>query len=650
MRKPLPVLTALAALAACSPGTPEPITGPRAAADTAVAPNIDRAGGPAPDAAAPAFVVASIDLTAVTNDRITVVVDPGTLADDTVLFRLPRVVQGTYAVSDFGGYVDTLTAVDVDGTSMSVERIDTNTWRIADAPRLGRVSYLVNDTFDQERSLKDGPFSPSGTNIDPEIYVLNLHGFVGYFEGMTEEAYEVRITAPATMARISALPLAATDTSGDGSKVTDRYRAERYFQVTDNPMMYGDFQEATFRVQDIDIVVSLYSPTGAHDIGSIAPSMESMMDAQRAYLGDFDTPERYDVYIFLAGQGPEAPTGFGALEHHTSTVVVMPEAIPTEMLNNYLIDIVSHEFFHIVSPLRVHSEDVHDFDYYAPTFSEHLWMYEGQTEYFASHFQVYQGLEAPEAFYEKMAGKVDNAAGYDDAMSFTAMSENIIDEPYASNYANVYEKGALIGMCLDVILRAESGGERSLIGVMQELSSRYGVERPFEDDAIIDEITAMTYPEVGAFLATHVVGDIPIDYDECLAPVGLEVATDRVPSALLFLDQQTPFIDGNPATGELFFRSVALNSTLEAIGVEGGDVIRSFNGTAYDLSNVQALAQASMALTPDSEITLVVEREGEEIELSGVLGTPTVGKTAIRPLGSPTPEQTAIWKAWLNQP
>ena len=26
------------------------------------------------------------------------------------------------------------------------------------------------------------------------------------------------------------------------------------------------------------------------------------------------------------------------------------------------------------------------------------------------------------------------------------MSENVLDEPYASNYYNVYQKGALIGM------------------------------------------------------------------------------------------------------------------------------------------------------------------------------------------------------------
>ena len=37
--------------------------------------------------------------------------------------------------------------------------------------------------------------------------------------------------------------------------------------------------------------------------------------------------------------------GFGALEHTTSTTVVMPEMMPLEALKEQLKDVVSHEFF-----------------------------------------------------------------------------------------------------------------------------------------------------------------------------------------------------------------------------------------------------------------------------------------------------------------
>ena len=43
----------------------------------------------------------SLTLVNITNDKVPVVVNPGRFTKDTVIFRLPRVVQGTYSVSDF---------------------------------------------------------------------------------------------------------------------------------------------------------------------------------------------------------------------------------------------------------------------------------------------------------------------------------------------------------------------------------------------------------------------------------------------------------------------------------------------------------------------------------------------------------------------
>jgi hypothetical protein len=39
-----------------------------------------------------------------------------------------------------------------------------------------------------------------------------------------------------------------------------------------------------------------------------------------------------------------------------------------------------------------------------------------------------------------------------DTMSFTTMSANVLEQPYKDQYINV-SKGALIGMCIDIIIR-----------------------------------------------------------------------------------------------------------------------------------------------------------------------------------------------------
>jgi predicted metalloprotease with PDZ domain len=45
--------------------------------------------------------------------------------------------------------------------------------------------------------------------------------------------------------------------------------------------------------------------------------------------------------------------------------------MPKEELVKSMMDVVSHEFFHIVTPLTIHSK-IQDFDYNDPKMSEHL--------------------------------------------------------------------------------------------------------------------------------------------------------------------------------------------------------------------------------------------------------------------------------------
>jgi predicted metalloprotease with PDZ domain len=46
-----------------------------------------------------------------------------------------------------------------------------------------------------------------------------------------------------------------------------------------------------------------------------------------------------------------------------------------------------HMNFSYRTPLSIHSKEIQDFDYNDPKMSQHLWMYEGVTEYFANLFK-----------------------------------------------------------------------------------------------------------------------------------------------------------------------------------------------------------------------------------------------------------------------
>jgi len=594
-------------------------------------------------------IQSSIDLTKVVDDKAPVTINPGRFTVEKITYRLPRIIQGTYQVSDFGNFIDDFKAFDYNGYEMQVEKVSTNTWTINNATKLDKITYLVNDTFDVENNKEvNTPYSMAGTNIEPDNYVLNLHGFIGYFDSLKSGQYKLDVTASKDFVRTSALQITNSKLSEDGKTLTSSYFAPRYFDITDNPMMYGNLTVEEFNVGDIKIVLSVYSPTKLHSAGSLKKTMQKMMQAQKTYLGTINSTPRYDIYVYLGRGDKDSPTKFGALEHHTSTIVVMPEAMPEQALAKSMVDIVSHEFFHIVTPLSVHSEDVHYFDYNKPTFSKHLWMYEGVTEYFATLFQVDQGLVSEDEFYTKILGKINSSLGFNDAMSFTEMSENILEKEYATNYGNVYQKGALIGMCIDILMREESNGNRGILSLMKELSLKYGKNKPFEDDKIIDEITAMSYPSIRDFFDNNVIGSTPIDYSVYFTKVGLEISEDKVKTN--YVQNAGALIFGvNQEKGEVYFNDLVVdNSFWNEQGVKPNDVVKIINGAEVTMQNANQIFGQVFGWQPGQEIEVKLDRAGEEVIIKTKLTQPYTKGKKLTPIKDATEKQSKLRNAWIK--
>lgn len=590
----------------------------------------------------------TIDLTKVTNDKVPVIINPGRFTTDIVTYRLPKIVPGSYRVSDFGNFAENFKAIDYDGKIIPSTKIDANTWSIKNAENLDKITYDINDTYDIENGDITTPFSPAGTNIEPENYVLNLHAFIGYFDSLENNQYTLDVTAPSSFDRTSALQKVGEKLINDGKDIVTSYTASRYFDISDNPMMYGNLDVEEFKIGDIKIVLSVYSPNRVHTAKSLKETIETMMKAQKVYLGDVNSTTRYDIYLYLSEMKETSPKGFGALEHHTSTVVVLPEMYPKVTLAQTMVDVVSHEFFHIITPLSVHSEDVHYFDYNNPSFSKHLWMYEGVTEYFANLFKVNQGLVNEKEFYDVIIGKVNGSLAMNDSMSFTKMSENILDDPYKDQYLNVYQKGALIGMCIDILMREESNGDRGVLSLMKALSNKYGKNKPFNDDNLIEEIITMTYPSIEKFFNTHVIGNTPINYNEFFKKVGLESSETQIESNYLMVNNK-PIVKGNKSKKTIFFtESVSKISFWAEQGVKANDIIKSIDGTEITLENVNIIMGQVYSWKPGKEIDVRLERDGEEIVIKTTLTPVYINSNILQENINATPAQIVLREAWLR--
>ncbi|MGC5743604.1 PDZ domain-containing protein [Chryseobacterium sp. NFX27] len=592
----------------------------------------------------------TIDLVNVKDDKVAVTMEFPKMKSGDIKFHFPKTVPGTYSVDDYGRFVEGIKFYDNKGKELTYTKVNDNTYSLKNAKALSKVTYLVNDSFDDEmdNSKHKAVFSPSGTDIEEgKIYMINTHGFIGYIDNMQDVPYQLIVQKPAGFYGTTAL------VDQDKSDATDTFTLANYAKVTDSPLMYTKPDYITFNAGGMDLVLGVYSPTGKYKAADFKDNLEKMVLAQKKFLGDMNTNKKYAIMLYLSGgEGPQIK-GFGALEHHESTSVVLPEMMPKEAIDKTITDVVSHEFFHTVNPLKTHSEEIHYFDYADPKMSQHLWMYEGGTEYFANLFQIQEGLINKNEFLQRINEKITNSKNYDDTMPFTVMSKNVLKDEYKDQYRNVYEKGTLLTMCLDIELRKLSNGEMGYRDMIRKLSQRFGENKPFKDDKLIDELVTVTgYPQVKDFYNKYIAGNQPTPYAEYLNMVGVEAKKQDTPPLFWFIKDpnQTGYNDKNNTF--VFDESSALSPFAKSVGFKITDEIVALDGKTIDIQKMQEFIGYTKTIKEGQDVTVTILRKnGGKTDKIDLKGKAILDKMTIETLqykANPTPAEQKLQNQWLT--
>ncbi|WP_323756993.1 peptidase M61 [Roseivirga sp.] len=606
-----------------------------------------------------------IDLTRVSDDKVYVELAPPKIKQDEIIFYLPKIIPGTYAIADYGRMVSDFEAFDKKGNSLEVKRLDDNTWKISNAKKIAKISYWVDDTYDNP---KEGAeiFQPAGTNIaEGENFLLNSSGFFGYFEGMKKETFELNIIRPKSFYGATGLKAEATNTSlsrslrkrdfitPDVNSTIDRFEVSDYDRLVDSPLMYSKADTAVIKVANTEVLVASYSPNKKVTAKEIAASIKEVLAAQSTFLGGKLPVEKY-AFIFYFTDQPVV--SYGALEHSFSSLYFMPEQTIQQM-NQQLRDFAAHEFFHIVTPLTIHSEEIGSFDFNDPKMSRHLWMYEGMTEYFAGSVQVKYGLVSPDEYLDMLREKILTSAQFKDDLPFTELSLGALDT-YADQYYNVYMKGALIGMALDIKLRKLSDGAYGVQDMMAGLSKKYGMENSFQDEQLFSEIVAMTYPEVGVFLNTYVAGNTPINYEEVLAEVGVNVIEGGTTKqySLIISQESIAAAEYNGKRMLAIGNQDKLDAMGKALGLQNGDIITKMNGDELpelgpEINNFLGGQFQKIPELKTMSVTVMRTVDGEPKEITLTAPNQQIDVPVALTLAfdeDATPAQLKLRKAWLE--
>ena len=584
----------------------------------------------------------NLDLTKINDDLLQITLETPKISSDKIIYNIPKIVPGTYSIYDFGQYVMDFEAFDKEGRPLSVNPLDKNRWEIDGAKNLAKISYWVEDTWDAD--VKELVFEPGGSNIEEgENVVLNNHVFFGYFDGMKNLGYEVNVTRPEDF--YGATGLLTGTTTGN----VDKFTTVNYMDLVDAPIMYNVPDTTVFKVGKTDILISVYSKNKVATAKELAVDIKKILEAQSAYLGGL--PVKKYAFIIYLYSGQSGSGGSGALEHSYSSFYYLPE-MPAEQLSGFVVDVAAHEFFHIVTPLNIHSVEIGDFDFINPKMSKHLWMYEGVTEYFAGHVQVYQGLTSIKEYIGVIQEKLNGADRYKDELPFTEMSLGCLDE-YKNQYGNVYQKGALIGLCLDILLREQSEGKAGIKDMMKLLSVEYGKYKSFNDEELFDKISELSSPNIRDFFKYHVEGSKALPLEGVLAKVGIIFKKDVTVEEISLGEMSLSF---NPETGRLFIMDTgSMNEFGKKMGYQNNDEIVSLNGVEITMTNAQdEITKFKKETKVGDKIEVVVARKNKGAyknkKLKGKAITVSKTKKYIVELDeNATEKQLALRNSWLGQ-
>ncbi|MGK7389335.1 MAG: peptidase [Candidatus Cyclobacteriaceae bacterium M2_1C_046] len=456
----------------------------------------------------------SINLNDRSGDSFKVRVFVDNLTETNSIFQFPATAPGTYDNLNFGNYVEGFSPFDENYNLLEFEKISTNQWKLLNPGETAIIEYSIRETWDEKEPI-DFIYKMAGTSIEDDHSLINTFAVLGYPTGLKEMNYVVDIEHPANWIIGTALPI---DDNGF-------YTATDYDHLADSPILLGQLTAASTTVDQTVVDIWTYSTTGINTSADIKFQVDEVINDAKVFLKVLPV----DNYSFLYHFEVSA----GALEHSYSSVHVLKE-LPVDQYSSTIKHIAAHEFFHIVTPLNIHSEIIEDFNFVDPTPSRHLWLYEGVTEWAAWMMRYRNNSIDINRLLQVFQSKIiSNENYYDKSYSLTDISLQSYTAEGGSQFGNVYNRGAIVAALLDIRLLELSNGEKGLREVVLDLVNMYGPANAFRDDQFFDAFVAMTYPEIEDFITNYIQGTTDLPYQEYFLKIGIEHNPENHSSSLL---------------------------------------------------------------------------------------------------------------------
>lgn len=444
-------------------------------------------------------------------------------ATDGQQLALPNWIPGSYMIRDFSRHILGLRASDAAGNAVLIEKTGKSDWRCAP----------VNGALTLHYEVYAWDLSVRGAHLDQTHAFFNGTSVFLTVLGQEGQRHEVLIERPAGQTaawRVATSLPAATATPALGFGL---YSAENYDALIDHPVEMGEFTHAVFMACGVPHEVVI---TGKHraDMSRLCSDLEKICSAQIKMFGE---PAPFARYVFLV---TAVGNGYGGLEHRASTALLCsrddlplatePQANPGERYKTFL-GLCSHEYFHSWNVKRIKPAAFIPYDLRSETLTPQLWAFEGITSYYDDLVLLRAGLISTQSYLELLAqqitrhlrtpGRLQQSVSDSSVDAWTKYYKQ--DENSPNAIVSYYVKGALIALCLDLLLREKTEDKVSLDHLMQKLWQDFGqTGRGVADNDIQRLATELCGSDLGDFWAQALHGTDELPLSELLGRRGID--------------------------------------------------------------------------------------------------------------------------------
>lgn len=552
------------------------------------------------------------------EDLFHVTLYPEKLTEKNKIFNFVATAPGTYQLMNIGRYVRSFKVFDKKENEIAVEKISENRWSISNPENVEKIVYSVAETWDTPVD-KYQIYLMAGTSIEKDHVLLNNQAVFGYFDGMQNYPINIKLDYPEDWKIGTAL-----NKNEDGF-----YTALNYDYLVDSPILMGRLSEASLNISGTEVEVYTYSKTDLIKAQDLLDAVKDIIFAAEKFLVKLPV----DRYTFLFHFEDNSA---GAWEHSYSSEYVFTELPPTEEYLSVLGSFVSHEFFHIITPLNIHSELITHFNFAEPKMSQHTWLYESVTEWASNIVQLRGNLFSLEEYLADVTNKMNQSDGYRKDLSLTELALNSFE--MQDQFYIVYCRGAVTMTLLDIKLLEESGGKKGLREVINELAKDYGPQKSFSEENFFQEFTNRTYPDIMDFFNKYVKGTEPLPVEEYFKKLGINFnEKGGYDSSKVGFEFSSSFSEG-----KLSIKSVSN----EELPIQIGDVFYKYKGEEIQTSGIGRIFNEINNMKPGDVAPFIMMRGGEEIEFNYKL-PPQKVKYLFEVNNYATPEQLKLRNAWL---